>query len=519
MRLDIKAIIKKANASLRNKKVRLIILFFFLGLIISLSFFPRAVEVLNQNPIFGFDQGREMLAAKNIVVNHKLILIGTEVGAGQAGISGIFHGPIYYYMLTIPFILFNGDPAKAVYLMFLFGILTIIFGYYFGKKLFGQWGGILFALLISISPLFIAQSRFLWSPNPPTLFILIALYFTYLLRENRKIYIFLAAFFSGFIYNFELGIAVPLSLALLAYSIFIFRKDLKQLLYLFAGFVFGYLPMILFEIRHGFLGTKSIISYLTIHHKQTIGHTSIYYIIDHAKAFIAYFQGTFPTNFGHPLLLLLIIILSLYFLTKEKNIAFKYFFSFLLLLIPVTFLMFAPLRNSVWNIYLLHLNVAYLLLFCYIVYSFISRKLNLLFIAAVLFIGIMVLSGLQSAVKVSTYDYSDYGGIAKVKGKVDALDFIYKDAKGKPFGLLIFTPPVYTYPYDYLLWWYGERKYGYLPYQEKKGNFYLLIEMDPSKPWSYKGWLETVIKSGDIIYTKTLPSGFIVQKRISNENN
>jgi hypothetical protein len=278
--------------------------------------------------------------------------------------------------------------------------------------------------------------------------------------------------------------------------------------------------MLLFEIRHGFLGTKSIVSYLTTHHQQTTGsNTSMHYLIEHAGAFVSYFQGTFSTNLYYPLLLLLIIVFSLYFLVREKNRAFKYFFSFLLLLIPVTFLVFAPLRNSIWNIYLLHINVVYLLLFCYVIYSFASKKLNLLFIPALLLIAVMTLFGLQNAVKVSSHDYSDYGGVAKVKGKVDALDYIYKDAKGKPFGLLVFTPPVYTYPYDYLLWWHGQKKYGYLPYQEKKDTFYLLIETDPSKPWSYKGWLETVIKNGDVVYTKTLPSGFIVQKRINNANN
>ena len=39
------------------------------------------------------------------------------------------------------------------------------------------------------------------------------------------------------------------------------------------------------------------------------------------------------------------------------------------------------------------------------------------------------------------------------------------------------------------------------------------MEPDPSKPWSYKGWLETVIKDGKVDWTKTLPSGFVVQKR------
>ena len=484
------------------------------ALIIFLALFPRSVEVFNHNPIFGFDQGREMLAAKNIVVNHKLTLIGTEVGAGSAGISGVFHGPIYYYMLAVPFILFNGDPASMVSLMLLFGLLTILFGYFFGLKLFGKWGGFLLSLLISMSPVFIAQSRFIWSPNPPTIFILISFYFTYLLTvSKKKLYLFLASFFSAFVYNFELGIAVPLSLTLLIYSLFIFRKKLKGVIILFVGFVVGYLPMILFEIRHGFLGTKSTISYLTANHQQHLEHSNLYYLLDHVKSFLNGFQNTFSINMYPVIFLLLIIVFVIYFIIHEKNINIKYFFSYLLLLIPVTFLVFAPLRNTVWSFYLLHLNLAYLLFFTYITYSIFLKKFNKLFVLMVLFIAILTAAGINNATQTWVHDYADYGGTAKIKGKMDALDYIYKDAKGMPFGLLVFSPPVYTYPYDYLLWWYGQRKYGYIPYNEKKGTFYLLIEPDGTKPWSYKGWLQTVIKSGKIESTVTLRNGFIIQKR------
>ena len=51
----------------------------------------------------------------------------------------------------------------------------------------------------------------------------------------------------------------------------------------------------------------------------------------------------------------------------------------------------------------------------------------------------------------------------------------------------------------------------------RKGLVYLLIEKDTSKPWSYQGWLETVIKDGDVINTEQLTSGFIIQKRLFKE--
>ncbi|MBI4130408.1 hypothetical protein HY468_03770, partial [Candidatus Roizmanbacteria bacterium] len=113
------------------------------------------------------------------------------------------------------------------------------------------------------------------------------------------------------------------------------------------------------------------------------------------------------------------------------------------------------------------------------------------------------------------HDYYDYGGGAKISGKVDAIDFVYEDAKNVPFNVLVFMPPIYTYPYEYLFAWHGKNRYGYVPGNEKEGTFYLIMEPDPQKPWSYKGWQETVIKSGEVVWMKTLPSGTIVEKRIA----
>jgi hypothetical protein len=114
-------------------------------------------------------------------------------------------------------------------------------------------------------------------------------------------------------------------------------------------------------------------------------------------------------------------------------------------------------------------------------------------------------------------DYPDYGGSAKIVGKRAVIDYIYADAKGQPFSVFVFSPPVYTWPYDYLLKTYAKEKFGYMPGSEKKGLAYLIIEQDYSKPWSYKGWLETVIKTGDVVWTYHLkPAEIILQKRMFN---
>lgn len=497
--------------SLVNKKILFIS---FVLLIVFLSLVLRSVEVLNKNYVFGFDQGRDYLAVKSIIVDHKITLIGSEIGGGYAGLTGIFHGPFYYYLLGIPFILFQGDPYGGMVLMFLFGLSAIIFGFYFGEKLFGRWGGLIAALLIAISPPLVSQSRLIWNTSPAPFFILVAFYFIYLLFKNKERYFFLAAFFSGFTYNFDIAFAIPISFSLFIYCLFILKiRQLRKYFWLFLGFLLAFLPMIIFELRHHLLSFQNVTGYIFSRHEKLIGKN---YLND----FLFNFGDTFPRQTLIPTLLVVFVVFlsAIYFLRKEKNGFLRNFIIYLLMLPLMSFFIFFLVGNPVYSHYLFHLNLTYILIFSYAIFSAFKKKNFFLIFFLTGFLFLVILRALPDSIYTFRTNYHDAGGIAKNRGKVEAIDYIYQDAKGKNFSLFIFTPPVYTYAYDYLIWWYGEGKYHYKPAQEKKGLFYLLIEVDYSKPWSYQGWLETVIKSGTIIETKELPSGFIIQKRIGEEN-
>lgn len=495
-----------------NKILEVVLVFFILGI----ALLPRSIEVLNKNYIFGFDQGRDYLAVKNIIVDHKLTLIGSEVGAGAAGLSGIFQGPTYYYFLSIPFLLTKGDPYGGVVLMFLLSSLSVIFSYIFGKKILGAIGGLSTALLFALSPMFIAQARFTWNSNPSTLFILLAFYFTYLGMKKKNKYIFLSSFFAGFVYNFQFAVSIPLSITIFLYYIFMVKlREIKQDLILSMGFIVAFLPMLLFELRHGFMGIGGFTKYL-FGPKETGASflPSQKIVVDHISSFFNAFMDVFPKNIMPPQILLLIVLVpAIYFLYKEKNVELRKFVTFLFLLFPIYFLVFLFFRNTIWVYYLIALNVAYILLFSYSVASSFKKNNYLLKIFYILFLLLVVMKTLPALTNVFIYDYQDYGGTAKIKGKTDAIDFIYNDAKGEKFSLFVFSPPIYVYPYDYILWWHAREKFDYMPDNVKTGTFYLLIEKDNDELW-YKGWLETVIKYGTVIWEKTLPSGFIVQKRI-----
>lgn len=480
------------------------------SLVLVLSVLPRSIEVLNGNPVFGFDQGREYLMTQDIVDNKNLRLIGTPLGAGAAGLQGIFHGPVYYYLLGVPYILFNGNPAGGTVLMFVIGVLSLLASYFLGKDMFGKIGGLLTMALVGMSPLFISQSRFLWSPYPSTLFILLAFYFIFHIKKS-SLNIFLAAFFSVFIYNFELAIAVPLAFTLLIYVIYLFRFRLIKYVYLFAGFIVGLLPMILFEVRHSFMAVNGMISYLTSS-KSDEKFEFVPHFLDHLNAFGNHLVASFPYVYIFHIVLFIILFFPFFFLlTKEKNKNLKHFLIFLITLPVINFAILLFLRNAVYHYYLYHLTVIYIIVFVFILLR--SGKFKLLRVGAILLLIAFAISFLITYTKSSLYDINDYGGTAKLKGKVDAIDYIFNDAKGERFGLFVFSPPVYTYPYDYIISWRQE-KYGFTPTQSKEGVFYLLIEKDPEKPWSYEGWLQTVIKTGNVEKEVVLPSGFIIQKRI-----
>ncbi|QQG40351.1 MAG: hypothetical protein HYV37_02155 [Candidatus Levyibacteriota bacterium] len=489
-------------------------------LVIFLSLVPRVTDLLSGNYLFSYDQGRDYLAVKSIVVDKKLTLIGSEIGAGMAYFRGIFHGPFHYYFLAVPFILLNGDPYGGIVLTFLYGMLAVIFSFYLGKKLFGLYGGLMVALLVAISPPLISSSRFVWNSHGAVVFILLAFICVYKISFNKKYmgrYIFLAAFFSGFVYNFQLAIAIPMCLALFIYSALILKiKDYKLYLLLFIGFFLAFSPFFLFEIKHDFGALRGITEY-SFENKIPLTSKLIERITKERIGLFQYnFLDTFPRvsyiNTDVSLVVFIGIYLYLFFL--ERDIKIKRYLSYLGILPLSHFFILYILRTTAYVYFLIDLNFVYIFLFAYVIVSAYRNKNNFLYFVLIVVFSALVAQGIKSAIKTFQYDYQDYGGIAKIIGKKDLIDFIYKNAKGEKFGVLFFSPPIYTYPYNYIVWWYGSRKYHYVPHQEKKGLFYLAIEPDGSKLWSYNGWLETVIKTGKIIETKTLPSGFIVQKRI-----
>ena len=486
----------------------IIILIFILGIAL------RSVEVLNKNYLFGFDNGRDYLAVQRMVNEKRPTLIGSEVGAGFAGLSGIFQGPYYYYSLILPFLIFKGDPYGGLLLMFLLGVAAMVLFYFVVRKIFGGKVALIASFLIAVSPPITSQSRFIWNHHPTTFFIPLVFLTVYLLPKHIMRIFFVANIITGIIYGFELAISVPLLITLYLYTFLVLRvRTVKVYLFGLLGAIIAHLPFFIFEARHGFMATRSLTTVITnqLTGKGTTNMPDLF--TRHLADFWNNYQSTFLLSGKLSFILLFLMIYLMHrFLKKKKETNLENFIVFLLLLPLMTFVVFLFLNNTVWDYYLIHLHLAYIILFSYLLVngSWLKGKILL----ALLFV--LMLPGVGREINRAINDYSDFGGTAKIKGKIEAVDYIYKDAGGENFNLLEFTPPVYDYAYRYLFDWYGVRKYHYLPGDKKEGLYYLLIEPESSGLW-HKGWLETVIGPGNVLKEITIPSGFIIQKR--NDSN
>lgn len=492
--------------------------FWVLVAIIFLGLAPRGVEVFSRNYLFGYDQGLFFEKVKRIVIDHKLTLIGEEVG----GQGGFFQGPGFYYLLAIPFTMFHGDPYGAMLLMFGISAATLVLVALFTTRAFGRSTAVCTTLLVAVSPIMISQSRFIWNPFViPILMITVLFLFYKILKKNSRL-LPVMFFVIGLMFHFEIAIGIMVFLEFCIFSLVLLRLKyirVKDIFYSLVLFLFTQIPFVVFDFRHDFLITKGVFE--TAFGKAPHAITQVYIqhmFGNHLEVFRFVFYTLFP--YGNRIwpFILVLLVGGIIGMSKDTKLdkAKKYFLWFLIFSPFVSFGLYMKYLWPMRDWWLTDVGVVIVVLFG-LVCGWLYEKNGIGRIAVILLCIFFICFHLFQTNEFYKIDFHDYGGTHKIRGKLDAIDAIYLDANGEPFNVLVYSPPIYTYPYDYLLWWHGTRKYGYVPGNEKQGIFYLLIEPDGNRPWEYKGWQETVIKTGVVIKTWTLPSGFIIEKRQSEQ--
>lgn len=111
---------------------------------------------------FIWDEGRDMLAIRHIIVDKNLTLFGpfNEIG-DKKDFFGVFH----YYLMLPSLWLWNFDPVGPAIFTALLGSITVVLSYFWVK----HWADIPTALsvglILAVSPLVVRFNQWPWNPN------------------------------------------------------------------------------------------------------------------------------------------------------------------------------------------------------------------------------------------------------------------------------------------------------------------------------------------------------------------
>ncbi len=486
------------------------LLFITLVFILTLSLLLGSRMILAGDFNFLYDQARDLLLTKNIAVDHDLTLIGS-----RSGIGGFFHGPLYLYLLVPFFLLGQGNPFTFVALHLMIGIVTILAGYIVGKKLYNEFAGILVAFFLGISPRIWGYYSATQGINliPLTylgLFYCLVLY----LRGKRKMFIWVA-FFTGIAFQFETAssfILVPIVIA----TYFLLpsaHKHWKIIIGSIGAFVLSLISFVLFDLRHQFLMTKSVITYLN-QGERGAGHLPfLQRITSHTTSLLGTYQALLVQNTLILQILFGLLILYIFRIILDRNTK-KHLKRELLLfvLFPVaTFALLLFYPKYVYGEYVLGLIIPIAL--------FVGIGSTMLWKEKVgkLLIGVFLLLQIGLALSMSVPQYlTDYKNTTpgSYKNQKAVVDWIFKDANGKKFGYFVYTPEVFTVGMDYLFWWEGTKIY-HNPTDDIKEKITYLVLYPPLEGdnEAHTFWKKSAIRTkGIILQTKLFPGRIIVEK-------
>lgn len=231
---------------IKNWEKLLLVLFVLVGLFLR---FYRISEL----QFFTYDQARDALFVKRMIVDHEFRLLGT-----QTSLPGMYLPPFYYYTIAPILWLFKLNPVGIDIYSALIGVLTVPLVYFVANRIFGRPAGVFSAGLFAVSPIVVELTRRAWNPNTLPFYVLITFYFLYQYFKDNKTKDFLLAFaFYGYCLSLHFGAWTLMPLFGLSWIYDLYKnKNVKRSIWSAVILVFFISPLFIFELRHNFFLTS-----------------------------------------------------------------------------------------------------------------------------------------------------------------------------------------------------------------------------------------------------------------------
>lgn len=433
---------------------RLYPLLFAAILILALAI--RLIPLSNNNFYFTMDQGNDAVHVREILARGQIFLDGPETG-----IKGFYHGPLWYYFISIGYAATGGHPIGAVLMLILLNVAATAIIITKVAKEVNKTAALLIGTSLQFFWWFYDASRFAFNPFP---LVALAIFLIFLLCD----------FLKGRPKSFVLA-AIPVALSFhtesaagVAFLIFYLslatheaiKRKLKPSILIVGLLVFSsfQIPKLLSETKSGFSQTNVIIREIQ-NPSGVFAQTRLQSLPDKFKEIIA--TGVIPQNEIAGIIVLAITLL-LFLKTPKINQFTKIFFNLAALLTVISFIWFSTNRGwQVWHsVYIQPLAyISILLILAAIINSgsMLQKRAAFLILIATLLSQLFFFKDPYSQFLRPANDPS------LLANELAAVDWVYQESQDQGFYVYSYLPSVEDYPYQYLFWWRGTQKYGYLP--------------------------------------------------------
>lgn len=367
------------------------------------------------------DQGRDVVIVSNFIKNGDLMFIGP-----QTSIGNMYLGPWYYYFIAPSLLIANFNPIGPAIFVSLLAVFTTYLIYKFVSGWLSPGAGIVSALIFSISPVIVKYTSFSWNPNVMPLFSLLFIWFL-----MKKRYILASLCFIMVLNIHYLGLLLLFPAA----AILVFSRPSKKTLFLSLVIILlGFLPLMVFDIKHKGQNINSITKFFTVR-QETVNlkpYKAIPLIFPLSSQIV---ERTLAgkeksTAIIYTVIIMFFLIFSVKFFKKDKTLL------YLELWISSGVVGLALYKQHIYDHYFGFLYVP-LTIFVGYIYSK-SKPIGVL---------LLVLS-LYGSLK-NTHLKSDPN--YQIKSVDDITQSIVQDSQGKPFNFTLLAKQNYDPPYRYFL--------------------------------------------------------------------
>jgi len=234
-------------------------------LIVAVGVFLRVYQ-LPERFLYGHDQDLAGWFVRDVLVNHHLRLIGQETST-----AGIFIGPVFYYLMTLFYKISGMDPIGGAYLVTVLAVFGMVSLYFVVNKIFGVRVATIALIIYSISNYMVFNDREVVPTMPVIIWTVWFVYCLHLIFQKKWtgglcLFSVLAALI------WHLNFALILTAPLIPIAMYLSKRkfEIKPIIASFEAFVALCLPLVLFELRHGFSQTKSLFFSLTTSQNDVI---------------------------------------------------------------------------------------------------------------------------------------------------------------------------------------------------------------------------------------------------------